>query len=164
MWVNGLGRILPLAADAGMTVSVENFPGAASPMVTSDDYLAMQNELPDPGLALDSGNLTTGGDTAIRALRRCAPNVRHVHLKDFCRSDTPREGYQRMLDGLWYRDALPGAGIADVARFLRELCSIGYTGCVDLEYLGADIEPEKALLAMVSYVRKVLATQEECDE
>ena len=96
MWVDGLGRILPLAADAGMTVSVENVPGAASPMVTSDDYLAMHSELPELGLTLDNGNLATGGDTAIRALRRrySRYSIVNTYPAELCPhgKDLPRPG------------------------------------------------------------------------
>ena len=46
-WAEILRTAAPFARERGLVMTVENFPGQASPVVTSDDFYALQAEVPD---------------------------------------------------------------------------------------------------------------------
>jgi sugar phosphate isomerase/epimerase len=121
-----LKSLLPIAADLGLHIAVENHQDA-----TTDDLLrlhAMVDYHPAFGVTLDTGNPLAVGEDPVIAAQRLAPIIRHVHLKDYTMHFAP-EGYRlvrcaagdgvidfpailAILHGNGFPDLLPGIEIA----------------------------------------------------
>ena len=79
----------PKAADAGLTIAIENHQD-----LRSDELLALADAAGDNvGLALDTGNPFAVGEDPIAFVGRTADRIRHVHLKDYVSQFTP-EGFR----------------------------------------------------------------------
>ena len=142
-WIAGLKELQPFAAQAGVALSIENFPGAASPFVIADDFLEALREVPGLKLTFDNGNAASGEEPA-ESFRRCAAHVVHAHFKDWYMRGTPAEGYWPQLDGRYGRAALIGEGAVNQKACLAAMRAAGYQGCINIEYEGNDYTPEEA--------------------
>lgn len=112
-------------------------------------YEALQLIEPlDPriGLCLDVGHTMRAGIDPAEAIRRCAPRLLDVHLKDslaFPRAeDIPVE---------------VGRGRMDIRAILAALIEIKYAGVVAFEYERLGVNPITGLAESVGYVRGMLA-------
>ena len=152
IWADVLKKVAPLAKERGLALSVENFPGKISPVVTADDFYELKAEVPDLKLTFDNGNADSGEDQ-IESLRRCFKDVIHVHFKDWLRYDQPTEKPKEMRDGRFYVAALIGEGTVDSRATLRELEKLGYTGYINIEYEGDDKPADKAIQQALGYLR-----------
>lgn len=155
-WIEGLRRLAPFAADAEIMLTVENFPGADSPFVLADDYIAARDSVPGLKLTFDSGNAGSGEDPA-ESFTRCAPDVAHAHFKDWNIVDEPREGHRRMLDGRYYRPALIGEGAIDHRACLQAMKRAGYDRYINVEYEGDDYNPFDATQRAADCLRELWA-------
>ena len=105
-----LNREARKAADAGLTVAIENHQDLGS-----DELLAFADEAGDNvGLALDTGNPFAVGEDPVAFAVRAGHRIRHVHLKDYV-SQFTAEGF----------------------RLVR--CAIG-DGCVPLQEMATVLE------------------------
>ena len=133
-WIAGLGEVMPFAKAAGITLTIENFPGATSPFVTSADVFAATKILPDLKLTFDNGNCETGGEPAAVSFKRSRDLVVHAHFKDWDRfPGTSAEGMAGG-DGNRYRPALIGEGVIDHRSCIQAMREAGYKGCINIEY------------------------------
>lgn len=153
-WIEGLKEAKPIADEAGVTLTVENFPGANSPFVLADDVLHAVNEVPGLKLTFDSGNAGSGEDPAT-SFQECSDYVVHAHFKDWYRSDSPDEGYRQMLDGRYYKSALIGEGVIDHKSVMRAMKAAGYNGCVNIEYEGNEYAADDAVRRATDYLRRL---------
>ena len=111
-----LNREAPKAADAGLSVAIENHQDLGS-----DELLAFAEEAgPNVGIALDTGNPFAVAEDPVAFAARVARRVSHVHLKDYV-SQFTSEGF----------------------RLIR--CAIG-DGCVPLQEIAAALGPKASTL------------------
>jgi sugar phosphate isomerase/epimerase len=104
-----LNREAPKAADAGLTVAIENHQDLGS-----EELLGFAEEAgPNVGIALDTGNPFAVGEDPVAFAQRVASRIQHVHLKDYV-SQFTSEGF----------------------RLIR--CPIG-DGCVPLKEIASEI-------------------------
>lgn len=111
-----LGEVLPLAADLGVCIAVENHQDA-----TTEDLLEMAvrlNHHPAFGVTLDTGNPLAVGQEPVEAARQLAPLIRHVHLKDYTLHFAP-EGYRLVR-------CANGDGVIDFPAILRIVRANGH--------------------------------------
>ena len=153
-WINGLAQAAPFAADAGVTLTVENFPGLTSPFVTAADILEAVEEIPGLKITYDNGNAASGEEPAA-SFERCAKHVVHAHFKDWDIVKVPTEGHREMLDGKFYRPALIGEGDVDQAACLRAMKAAGYEGYINIEYENNKYDPYEATRKAVEYLRSL---------
>ena len=112
-------REAPRAADAGLTVAIENHQDLAS-----DELVALAEQAGDNvGITLDTGNPFSVGEDPIGFMERAAHRIRHLHLKDYLSQFTP-EGY----------------------RLVR--CATG-DGCVPFREIASRLPAETALTASI---------------
>ena len=153
-WIGVLQKAAPLAAERNLIMTVENFPGAESALVTADDFYAIKQQVPELKLTFDNGNAATGEDQ-LESLQRCINDIVHVHFKDWLRSDTPQKDFrpEPMRDGRYYASALVGEGIVDSRATVKALEAAGYDGFVNIEY-EADLYPaHEAVRKALAYLR-----------
>jgi inosose dehydratase len=99
---------------------------------------------PEVGLLLDTGHLTFAGGDPVRAAKRHAARVVHVHCKDI-RAAVMADAKARdlpflatVLEGVF---TVPGDGCVDYAAVLPPLAAVGYAGWLVVE---AEQDPAKA--------------------
>ena len=104
----------------------------------------MAETSPAVGLLLDTGHLTFAGGDPVRAARKHAARVVHVHCKDV-RAEVMREVKRRdlpfleaVLEGVF---TVPGDGCVDYPAVLQPLAAAGYDGWLVVE---AEQDPAKA--------------------
>jgi len=156
-WIGGLQMANAIAQDAGLVLSIENFPGADSPFVVGDDVLEAMREVPGLKLTFDNGNAGTGEDPGA-SFARCAEHVVHAHFKDWRIVDAANPGARLMLDGHHYVAALIGEGDIDQAGSLAAMKKAGYDGCINIEYEGNDYTPAEGVRRAVAYLRSLEET------
>ena len=109
-----------------------------------DEVDRMMDSTKNVGLLLDSGHLTFAGGDPMRALKRHAKRIVHVHCKDIRKEKlaVARKKDMSFLDAvLGDVFAVPGDGSIDFAPLLEGLAQGGYNGWLVVE---ADQDPAKA--------------------
>ena len=109
-----------------------------------DEVDRMMDSTKAVGLLLDTGHLTCAGGDPLRALKRHARRVVHVHCKDIRKDKLARAQKEDLsfLDGvLGDVFAVPGDGSIDFAPILQALAKNKYSGWLVVE---ADQDPAKA--------------------
>jgi sugar phosphate isomerase/epimerase len=154
LWIDALEQIAPLARQAGVVLTIENFPGSASAFVTAADFREAKRRVPDLKLTFDSGN-AAGGEDPVASYTACAADVVHVHLKDWYVRDEPTAGYVPMLTGKHFKPALIGEGDMPTAAVWQAMRQAGYRGYVNIEYESNDIPVAEAMRRAVTYLRSL---------
>ena len=111
---------------------------------SEDEVDRMMGSTKSVGLLLDSGHLTFAGGEPMRALKRHAKRIVHVHCKDIRKDKLAAARKQDMsfLDAvLGDVFAVPGDGSIDFDPLLAELAKHHYEGWLVVE---ADQDPAKA--------------------
>ena len=152
MWIGALKKIAPLTDDAGLILTIENFPGKLSAFVTAEDYFKAKAEVPSLKLTFDNGNAASG-ENPVESFKRCANDVVHAHFKDWYRSETPKEGFCGFLDGKYYQPALIGQGVVDTVGVWNAMKDYGYKGFVNIEYENDEVKADEAVKIAAEYLR-----------
>jgi 3-oxoisoapionate decarboxylase len=111
-----LNAILPIAADLGLCIAVENHQDA-----TTEDLLRLHDRVdnsPAYGITLDAGNPLSVGQDPVDATRKLAHIIRHVHLKDYTIHFAP-EGYRLVR-------CAAGDGVVDFPAILKIVRANGH--------------------------------------
>ena len=154
-WLDILGVCVPLVEDAGLVLSIENFPGKLSPIITADEFYEYKRFFPSLKLTFDNGNASFGEDP-VKSLERSYNDIVHVHLKDWDISSVPSEGCRESPDGKrFFTPALVGEGSLDTCGVWNLLGDRGYSGSVNIEYEGKKYKPEVAMRKAVEYLRSL---------
>jgi len=114
-----------------------------------DVFDAIQNLDPKIGCCVDVGHTFRMGIDPAAAIRKCAPRLYDVHLKDLTRDPGAPD--------LKPKNVAVGTGVVDVVSVLRALVEMRYAYHVALEY---EIEPENpiaGIAASFGFIRGVLA-------
>lgn len=150
-FIQGLQESAAFARKAGLTMTIENFPGPASPFVISSDVLEAIREVPGLQLTYDNGNTMQGEDPVV-SFQRCAEHVVHSHFKDWVLGELGQgtEG----LDGRLYEPALIGEGIVDQTSCLKAMKKVEYSGFINIEYEGNKYKPDDATRMAAKYLQK----------
>jgi sugar phosphate isomerase/epimerase len=136
----------------GIAVTIEHFPGAASPFLISADMDEAIRAVPGLKITYDNGNLFTGGENPADGYRNSAEHIIHAHFKDFELADDGFLG----LDGRRYRGALVGEGLVDPWPCLQAMRERGYSGAIDFEYEGTKYTPEEAMRKAVPMLQAMI--------
>ena len=153
-FIAGLQEAADFAHQAGITITVENFPGAFSPFVLADDLLEAVHAVSGLKITYDNGNAATGEEPADSSTR-CAEHVVHAHFKDW--DLLPAGEGMRGLDGRYYRGGLIGEAILDHRSCLAAMQQAGYTGFINIEYEGNVYTPEQATRKAAAYLSGLMA-------
>ena len=155
-YIRGLQECTALARHAGITMTLENFPGADSPFVISSDVMEAIREVPGLKVTFDNGNVLLGGEDPAVSFQRCAGHVVHAHFKDWVLDKTGKA--REALDGRRYESALIGEGIVPHRPCLKAMKQAGYSGYINIEYEGNKYPPDEATRRAAAYLRNMMAT------
>jgi len=151
--IEGLNKCVPVVQSAGITLSIENFPGVCSPHCTSTEVLEVCNAVHSLKIVYDVGNILTGGEDPVKAFHAMAPYIVHSHMKDWVigLEGEGIEGRGRKF----FKPALVGEGIIDYPTVLSEMSARGYNGYLAFEYEG-EMNSQDAVRRGITYLRSVL--------
>jgi inosose dehydratase len=137
-----LDAIAEYLAKQGVRMAYHHHMGTV--IQAEDEVDRMMDSARHVGLLLDTGHLTVAGGDPLRALKRHAKRIVHVHCKDIRKDKLAQARKQDLsfLDAV-VGDvfAVPGDGSIDFESILKELSSHGYDGWLVVE---ADQDPAKA--------------------
>lgn len=143
--IEGTRRFVDLARRQGVTVTIECFDDARSPIATIRGMAEFLQAVPELYVTLETGNFLFSGDDILEAHRAFRPRVRHVHLKDRYRpACVPGGAPREMLAGdpvtavtgeTLYPCAV-GQGHIPMAQVLADLARDGYDGVLAIEHFG----------------------------
>ena len=123
-YTDGLRQAADICAERDLLFSIEN----AGKMCHIHEELGRcveAVERPNMRITIDTGNFILAGSDPHEAIRRLAPKVAHVHVKNFV--DDP-DGERRP-----YRYCPPRDGKVDYAYVVEQLAAVGYDGFVSFE-------------------------------
>ncbi|MCK5801761.1 MAG: sugar phosphate isomerase/epimerase [Lentisphaeria bacterium] len=123
-YADGLGKAADIAAEAGLTFSIEN----AGRMCHTHTELKRCVDLvgrPNMRITFDGGNFILAGCDSHEAAELLAPQVTHVHVKSFI-SDP--EGAPRP-----FRYCPTGEGLVDYRVIRDTFRAVGFDGCMSFE-------------------------------
>ena len=154
-WIDALKQIAPFAEQAGITLTIENYPGKDSAFVTAADFFEAKVQVPQLKLTYDDGNAASGEDP-VNSLNLCKDDIVHVHFKDWYIQDQSEEGYREMLNGKYFKPALIGQGDIPTSACLKALKKIGYDGYINIEYEGNAIPANKANELAITFLKNIM--------
>lgn len=150
--VKNLRTIGDTAADSGITLALETHKG---PTQNASAMLKTLDDVSHPAIKLnfDTGNIAyyNEGVTPMAELKKVAPLVMNVHLKD---------NRGKLED--WYFPALGEGGAVDFAEIRETLDSVGYMGAYTVELEGIGGEPEPGLEERIGRLRKSCEHLKKC--
>jgi len=153
---SGLREAVCLAQTAGITLTIEPFPGDDSPFVTSSELREMVTSCPGLKITYDAGNLLTGGEDPVAGYLALKEEVVFAHFKDWVCAQPPQG--RMMVDGRRYAPALVGEGVVNYPALLAAMRQTGYTGYANIEYEGDAYPPHDATARALDYLRRVDAS------
>jgi sugar phosphate isomerase/epimerase len=155
-WIDALREIAPVCDQAGVILTIENYPGKDSAFVTASDFLEARKYVPQLKLTYDNGNAASG-ENPLTSLELCKEDIVHAHFKDWYISDSPVDGYREMLNGKFYKSALIGQGDVSTIACFKALGAIDYKGFINIEYESDDVSADKAVEQAVNFLKSLRA-------
>jgi sugar phosphate isomerase/epimerase len=108
------------------------------------------------GVTVDTGWLGTRGCDVVAVVRRIAPRMNHLHLKDVKPPRAEKTGLE-MID-LGHETCRPGTGIVPVEALVKLLPTLGYRGAISIEHEPEEFDPRADCQAALRDVRAWLAS------
>jgi sugar phosphate isomerase/epimerase len=145
-YVDGLQQAAELCAERGLLFSIEN---AGSLCHTAEEMGRCLEAVDRPNmrLTIDVGNFILAGDDPHEAVRRLAPRVAHVHVKNF--ADAPDRQPRP------FRYCSPRQGKVDYAWVIERLREVGYDRCISFEPEGfPDAQAEDGIRCLAELLRR----------
>lgn len=158
MVADGLNRLGQLAKEKGMQLTYHHHMGTGVQTAEEIDTLM---EMTEPGLCdllYDTGHLVFAGEDHLAVLKKWAPRIKHVHLKDV-RPAVVEQARKEKWSFLQAVKAgaftVPGDGAIDFVPVFDELKKANYSGwwVVEAEQDPAKANPLEYALKARSYIR-----------
>lgn len=153
--VEAVAQLADLALDYGVSLVMEEFDSALSPIATQEGVLRFLEGCPALSCAFDTGNFRFAGQDVLLAYEALRGRIGHVHLKD--RAYTQRNGEEAKvaLDGVPLYPAPVGGGDLPLEEIVARLKQDGYQGAYTIEHYGA-AHPWEYLQRSVEWVKSQL--------
>jgi sugar phosphate isomerase/epimerase len=155
-----IDELMADTAQSDLSFAIENWPGPKNDFAgtTPDGWRQLFALISDTrfGLEFDPSHLIRLGIDPFAALEEVKDRIKILHAKDTS-IDTPRLQAVGYHGTGWWRYRLPGDGLLDWPRFLRQAKSYGFDGTISIEHEDADHGwPRKDLNARKEGERKAL--------
>lgn len=135
--LEAVAAICAYAGTKGLTVTMEDFDDAASPIATSAGMLWFAERIPSLRITFDTGNFLYSGEAELEAFERLSGRIVHVHCKDRALDGSRGGEPKTAVTGLVMHPCPVGSGSIRMAAILEDLKGIGYTGFLTIEHFGA---------------------------
>jgi sugar phosphate isomerase/epimerase len=152
--------LMAMTLDSGLEFAIENWPGPKNDFiaVTPDGWQQLFTLIPDKrfGLEFDPSHLIRLGIDPFAALDGVKDRIKILHAKDTS-VDAERLQSVGYHGAGWWRYRLPGSGLLDWPKFLKQAKSYGFDGTISIEHEDSDFGwPGKDLNARKEGERKAL--------
>ncbi len=127
-------RLAAAAADFGIKLAVEHFPGTALPTAAETLEFIRRADHHNLFLLYDSGHIQMSGEDPATVIENAGEKLGYVHFDD---NDGISDLHLSLLDGVMTDESLLAT--------LRALNAVGYKGALSLELSPALPKPAKAL-------------------
>jgi len=124
-----LAEFGPRAAEEGRVLAIENHQDFGS-----DELAGFCETIPGVGVTIDLGNTFPVAEAPLAFVRRVAPHVRHVHLKDY-RVQFTDEGYRLVRCAIGDGAAPIGAMLDVVASHGKEFSAVLEPGALEARHV-----------------------------
>ena len=163
-YANGL---IAETAASGLIFAIENWPGPKDNFVgtTPKGYQELFKRIPDRrfGLEFDPSHFLRIGVDPYQALEDVKDRIAILHAKDTAIDPVVQQAVGYHGKG-WWQYKLPGLGLLDWTKFLRQARSYGFDGTISIEHEdaaygwpGKDLEARKEGERVgLSYLRNTL--------
>ena len=135
--IQGMKKLSELAKENGLTLTIEDYDDAMSPIATIGGMKIFLDAIPDLKVAFDTGNFAFSGDDVLDAKREFIGRTRHVHLKDRLWTRTGTGDPKECPNGTLLWPCAVGDGDIPIKEILQELKAVGYDGYAMAEFFGA---------------------------
>ena len=130
-----------LAAQYGITVTLEDFDDSSSPCCDTAGLERLLAAVPGLRFTFDTGNFAYVLEDPAHAYARLKPYIAHVHLKDrsrdASRSNADGSNAKADLSGAEMYPAECGGGYVGMEGLVKRLLADGYAGEFSVEHFGA---------------------------
>ncbi len=145
----------------GLNIAIENWPGPENAFIGISPlgWKWLFDLIPDPrfGLEFDPSHLLRLGIDPYAAFEDVKRRVKILHAKDTS-IDAARLQAVGYHGAKWWRYRLPGSGLLDWPRFLRQAEAAGFDGTISVEHEDSDYGwPRNDLAARMEGERKALS-------
>ena len=154
--IEALQSCLPIAAENGLTLAIENVGFQADVYARAVDLQSICMSVgSDFKLTFDAGNFLLISEDALDAFDLLASRVVHVHVKDWQPIDAAAPPMPIELtgaNGIRYCPAVLGDGVVNLPGMIDRLDQSRYDGFISVEYEGPD-DPFDSMRKGVEYLR-----------
>lgn len=150
----GMAVLYGLTKENGLTLVIEDYDNALSPIATMGGMSTFLETVPDLAVALDTGNFLFSEEDVLAAEEMFLHRIKHVHLKDRLWS---RPGKGDILETTGGRKMYPcavGDGDIPMDDILGRLAEINYSGYVMTEFFGSASYAENIEKSITNLRRK----------
>lgn len=133
----GMNMICERALQNGLTLTIEDYDNALSPISTIDGMKYFLDAVPKLKVAFDTGNFAYIGEDVLAAEKAFADRIVHAHLKDRLYSQIGNGDPCKCPDGRVLWPCAVGEGDIPMDELLNILKAKGYSGYVMAEFFGA---------------------------
>lgn len=157
-WCDFLAEGVPLARDAGITLTVEGTGTLFSPLASTEEFRKALDMAPGLKLTFDIGNTETVCD-ARESYITLKDDIVQFHIKDFKFFDRATPGAVLKRNGKYGGNVLLGKGDVSIGAFLREIDEHGKTLYFDVETQDptGKIPQEEAIQRGMEYLSSLVA-------
>ncbi|MCR5675231.1 MAG: sugar phosphate isomerase/epimerase [Lachnospiraceae bacterium] len=149
----GMRRLYGLASQSGLTLTIEDYDNALSPISTMEGMQFFLDAVPGLQVAFDTGNFAYSGEDVLAAEKAFAGRIVHVHLKDRLYSRSGSGDPCRCPGGRTLWPCAVGEGDIPMEELLNRLKANGYGGYVMAEFFGAASYAD-ALMKSMEFLRE----------
>lgn len=159
--IAGMQQFVQLAEDKGVTVTIECFDDARSPIATIAGMADFLAAVPQLCVTLETGNFIFSGDDILEAQQRFRSRVRHVHLKDRWMPSLTQDAIPpeilagdpaTAVTGAMLYPCAVGQGHIPIAQVIADLAKTGYDGVMTIEHFGVS-SYASAIRASISWLK-----------
>ena len=139
-FLSGMARMDAAAAARGLTVTMEDYDNARSPIATIGGMQRFLDAVPRLTVALDTGNFLFSGEDVLDARAAFRGRIAHAHLKDRLLKrpgGMPEENGLKAPTGETLWACAVGEGVIPIRETVRLLAADGYAGALTAEFFGA---------------------------
>lgn len=142
--IRGMADLVQHASAKGITVTMEDYDNAMSPIRNMEGMKSFTMAIPDLTVTLDTGNFRFSAQSCRKAYDLFRGKISHVHLKDrlLLPADTPEDRTAhgeplKAFDGVYMYPCAVGSGNMPITEILTLLARDHYDGFVSIEHFGA---------------------------
>lgn len=136
--IEGTAELTRLITLEGMSLTIEDFDNALSPVATAEGVRRFLDNCPGLTCAFDTGNFRFAGEDVLAAYDMLRDKITHLHLKDRAYAPVMGEAPRKAMDGAELYPAPVGGGDLPLKEVIKRLRGDGYDGVFAVEHYGAE--------------------------